>query len=124
LRYVIDIEKRNMRRALSSTQMRLYRAGILILLLGLGSALFIYFTTAPAPNDNAIDLFQYSKMYARDLELIGGKANVLADELFRWLGGLWHGKALAYTIAVISIAASVLLFLAARKLPGDPDSSQ
>jgi hypothetical protein len=58
-----------------------------------------------------------SKKYLRDLELYGGKANVLGDEFMRWFVGLWHGKSLAFTIACISIFISSGVFYAANLLP-------
>ena len=44
-----------------------------------------------------------SKKYLHDLELYGGKTNVLAVELMKWFNGLWHGRSLAYTIGCITI---------------------
>jgi len=58
-----------------------------------------------------------SKQYLRSMELYGGKANVLADELRRWFVGLWHGKSLARIIAVLTILISLGLFYAAKHLP-------
>jgi hypothetical protein len=58
-----------------------------------------------------------SKKYLRDLQLYGGKANVLMDEFRRWFVGLWHGKSLAFTIACISIFVSFGVFYAANHLP-------
>ena len=40
-----------------------------------------------------------SKKYLRELELYGGKANVLATELRGWFAGLWQGKSLAFIVA-------------------------
>ena len=47
-----------------------------------------------------------SKVYERNLELYGGKANVLADRLRRWFVGLWHGTPLAIIVASVTILAS------------------
>ena len=44
------------------------------------------------------------------LELYGGKINVLAVELHQWLASLWRGKALAYTLAVLTLMLSALLW--------------
>ena len=64
-----------------------------------------------------------SKKYLRDMELYGGKANVIADELRRWVVGLWQGKSLAYTVACIAIVTSFGVFYVASHLPSrqDPD---
>jgi len=58
-----------------------------------------------------------SKKYIHDLELYGGKAAVLADDLMRWFAGLWHGKSLAFTIACVTIFISLWVFFAAAHLP-------
>jgi hypothetical protein len=55
-----------------------------------------------------------SKQYLRDLELYGGKANVLADEFRRWFEGLWQGKSLAFIIAGTAILVSLGLFYVAE----------
>jgi len=49
-----------------------------------------------------------ARMYQHNLEVIGGKFAVYLDELNRWFSSLWHGRALAYTIAVIAIAIAVV----------------
>ena len=58
-----------------------------------------------------------SKKYVHDLELYGGKANVLANEFMSWFVGLWHGKSLAFTVACITIFISLGFFLVARTSP-------
>jgi len=82
-------------------QTQLYLISALILLGGLGSAITIYLT-AGDDSDSAPD-FENSKMYMHDLELYGGKANVLANDLRHWFAGLWQGKSLAFTIACITV---------------------
>ena len=98
--------------------------GSVILLVGLGSAILIHRT---AENDSK-NILGYvggngsvypvtpedSKKYLRDMELYGGKANVLADDFRRWFVGLWHGKSLAFTVASITILISVGFFYAAH----------
>lgn len=97
--------------------------GVIILLVGLGSAAFIY---QAAMNDSSsasgyevLGGFIYpssgenSKKYMHDLELYGGKSAVLADEFMRWFAGLWHGTSLAFTVACITIVISLGFFLAA-----------
>jgi hypothetical protein len=65
-----------------------------------------------------------SKMYLRDMEQFGGKANVLADEIRRWFVGLWQGKSLAFTVACISIVLSLAGFYAANHLPSNEKSDR
>ncbi|MGA2937367.1 MAG: hypothetical protein ABSF52_09755 [Syntrophobacteraceae bacterium] len=105
----------------------LYFLSGVVLLAGLGSAVLIYETSL----DRSTSVLGYedaggsvypilpedSKPYLRGLELYGGTANVLADELRRWFIGLWHGKSLAFTVACITIFVSSVLFYTARRLP-------
>lgn len=106
---------------------RLYLISAAILLMGLGSAMTIFLTA----NDDAESGYgfeivngtvyptdpEHSKKYIRNLELYGGKANVIADEFGRWFDGLWQGKSLATTIAGMTIFFSSCLFLFANRLP-------
>ena len=98
-----------------------------ILLVGLGSAIYIY-QTAEDDLSSALGyeivggsaypiMPQDSKMYRHDLELYGGKAAVLADEFSRWIAGLWHGTSLAYTIACITLIIAFGFFFTANHLP-------
>jgi hypothetical protein len=99
----------------------------IILLVGLGSAMLIYRTA----ENNSYGALGYeegggtvypimpddSKKYLRDLELYGGKANVIMDELRRGFIGLWHGKSLAFTVACITFFISFGVYYAANHLP-------
>ena len=62
------------------------------LLVGLGSALAVWFTAAPPDADPLGDALQTSKIYRRTLETYGGTANVAAAEFMDWFRGLWHGR--------------------------------
>jgi hypothetical protein len=99
----------------------------IVMLVGLGSAVLIY---QKAANNSSSPLGyeeeggsvhpvmpEDSKMYLRDLELYGGKANVLGYQLRSWFGGLWQGKSLAFIVASISIAVSFGFFYTANHLP-------
>lgn len=106
----------------------LYFVVAVVLLTGLGSAVLIY---RAADDPNSVSGYETeggyaypimpedSKMYRHDLELYGGKAIVLADDLRRWVAGLWHGKSLAFTVAFCSVFISLGFFAAARRLPSD-----
>ncbi len=109
---------------IASLRIRLYIFSAALLLIGLGSAIPIYLT---ADNDgNGVPgyevvggyiypgMHEKSKSYIHDLEVYGGKTAVLADEFNRWFYGLWHGKALAFTIAGLTIFFSLVLFIVAR----------
>ena len=109
-----------------SLKIRLYLIAACILVAGLGSATAIYFT-APDYSDNVgyeiINGKAYpvapedSKMYMHDMELYGGKANVIADEFIRWFDGFWHGETLAFTVAFIAASISLALIFYAAGLP-------
>jgi len=99
----------------------------IILLVGLGSAILIYQTAENTPygalgyeeaGGSVYPIMpEDSKKYLRDLELYGGKANVIMDELRRGFIGLWHGKSLAFTVACITIFVSFGFFYVANHLP-------
>jgi len=99
---------------------------VIILLVGLGSAILIYqsagnYTSTVLGYEQGngtiypMDPEDY-KTYSRDMELYGGTANVLLDELRRWFDGLWHGKSLAFIVACTTILLSSGLFYAANHL--------
>lgn len=113
-------------------QKGLYLIAAIILLVGLSSAVLIYLTAEDASNGvlgyeviggNVYPIRpEDSKTYTHDLELYGGKANVLVNELMRWFDGLWHGRSLAFTVGFVTILISFVLFLVARHLSSGPES--
>ena len=90
-----------------------------ILVLGLGGALWIYVAAALAPVDASGEDPTDSKQYQRQMELYGGKANVLAADLMRWLGSLWHGRRLALTVACATVLVAGGVWLLADPLPAE-----
>jgi len=123
-----------MPRMLKITHMRrrLYLIAAVVLLAGLGSAILIY-VTAENGSDNAMGYEmagghvypvapEDSKRYMHDLELYGGKANVLANDFLRWFSGLWHGTSLAFTVGCIAILISLGVFFAAQHFPSATQS--
>jgi hypothetical protein len=81
-----------------------------IFTIGICMAIFLYMTASPPPHHPlGYDPFA-SKKYLRELELYGGKINILAVEFRQWLERLWRGKNLAYTIAFLTIILSSLLW--------------
>jgi len=100
---------------ITNLQTGLYLITAIILLVGMGGAILIYLT---AENDSDSVLgYENSKRYIHDLELYGGKANVVANEFERWFVGLWHGKSLAFIVACITIFISFGFFFVAKHLP-------
>ncbi len=105
-------------------------SALVILIVGLTAAAIVYVTAKNAPG-NALGYEQGngaiypvmpedSKSYQRSLEMYGGKANLLADSIRRWFDGLWHGKRLAFTIAVLVIVTSLGIFVAGNYLLPPP----
>ncbi len=101
--------------------------GAIILVVGLSSAVIIY----KSAGKEAYGAWGYgvtegtiypimpgdSKMYRHNLEVMGGKLNVMMDDFSRWFGGLWQGRSLAVVIGCTSIMISFGLFYAAHYLP-------
>jgi hypothetical protein len=102
---------------------RLHIIAAVVLLIGLGGATLIYFTADDASENMSIYEFEHSKIYRHDLELYGGKINVLASEFMQWFDGLWHGRSFAYTLAFIAISIScVVVFIASLSSTDENDS--
>jgi hypothetical protein len=95
-------------------------AGI-ILLVGLSGSAIIYLAADNDPDGETSNQFKLedSKRYVHDMELYGGKANVVAGNFRSWFGGLWAGKQLASTVVWLTfITFAAFLFLADRLNPG------
>jgi len=83
---------------------------LMILVIGLGSAIAIYVTAVPdPPNPLGYDPME-TKTYLRDLEMYGGKATVLSVQVQQWFYGLWHGRPLAFTVAILSLLLAGLVW--------------
>ena len=116
-----------MKREIADLRKSLILIGAIIMVVGLGSAIWIY----QSAGDYSGSVLGYeiisgtaypiapedSKIYRRDLEHYGGKAAIVMDDFSRWFIGLWHGKTLAITLAFISIFISLLFFFIANRLP-------
>ncbi len=98
---------RNMKWKTTNPLKHRYLITSIILLVGLGSAILIYLTADNPPDNGLVNDFENSKKYVHDLELYGGKANVLANELTNWFAGLWQGTSLAFTVACITIVIAL-----------------
>jgi len=94
-------------------RIRQFTAGILV--AGLGTATAIYVRTPPkGPNPLGYEP-EDTKRYLRDLELYGGKVNVLATEFTTWWDGLWHGRNLAFTVAWLTLLLALAFWLMATR---------
>jgi hypothetical protein len=96
---------------------RLYISAIAVLAAGLCSAFLIYATAEEDPGSGALYEMVHAKPYIHELQRFGGKAAVLFDEFNRWFAALWQGKALAFSVAWISIFVALGIFLLARRWP-------
>ena len=105
---------------LGRRQIRRFTATVLA--LGLGSAITIYFTAKPTSDDPFGSNLLDSKKSLRELEFYGGKANVLSAEFQQWFIGLWHGRTLAATIAVLTIVLASAFWFIASNLASDVDA--
>ena len=114
----------------SPLQIRLCWAGAIVLVAGLLAAIGVYV----AATDEITSLQGYeisggevraitadsSRRYRHELERNGGKMAVLMDDFMRWFGSLWHGRQLAYTLAFLAMAVSLLCFWVADWLTPRP----
>jgi hypothetical protein len=102
------------------SQRRLRRLTVAILAAGFVGAIIIYVTASPPPpNPLGYDPLE-TKKYVHDLELYGGKANVLAEEFREWFVGLWQGRNLAFTVAVLTVLLVLVVRFFATPLPPAP----
>lgn len=92
-----------------------------ILVVGLSSAALIYQRAVKesygAGEDVQLMMQTQSKLYRHNLEVFGGKMNVMMDDFRTWFAGLWQGKSLAFIIAGTALIISFMIFYAANYLP-------
>ena len=103
----------------------IYHWGAGILLVGLIGAVMIYVFATDDDGADAARELTGGKMYKHNIELMGGKFAVYADQFNQWFASLWHGRPLAYTVAVLAVAIALMCILAGRlmsvPLPLEPD---
>ena len=88
-----------------------------ILGLGLGAALVLYRLASTAAS-SPFDLEpRDSKSYLRQVEMMGGKANLMASEFRLWFTGLWQGTSLAYTVFWLAVAGALVFWLVTTRGP-------
>lgn len=108
-------------------QERLRRIGLVILIAGALAAALVFLRAGPdgAPASDRYELVNgvvypvapgESKSDAFQAEQLGGAANVVASEFREWLGSLWHGRKLAYTLAFLAFGGSLPCFFLAHRL--------
>ena len=94
---------------------RLRLGALVVLAVGLASALGIYLAAADDAGGAEVYEMRISKPYVHQLERFGGKAAVMFDQLNRWFAGLWEGRQLGITVACITIAVAAAMLFAARR---------
>lgn len=100
---------------------RIPLGSVLILLIGFSASIAIYLGAAPERPNPLGDLLD-SKKNLRQLEVIGGQADVLAVSFMEWFKGLWHGRSLAFTVAALSLLLALAFWLfSAFPLPKEDD---
>jgi hypothetical protein len=100
---------------------QLRRLTFIILAIGFTTAIIIYFTAGPRPlNPLGYEPLE-TKKYIHDLELYGGKANVLAARFNDWFFGLWYGRNLAYTTAAITVLIVLFVRFVYNSMPAQTD---
>jgi hypothetical protein len=106
---------------LARSQSRLRRVGGCVLVVGLIlAAWFQYRVKVDDRSAAMIAAARNTKTYEYQMEVYGGKANLLATEVHDSLAGLFQGRQLPVTVAVLSVIVAVMLFAAARYLPHLP----
>jgi hypothetical protein len=99
------------------TRCYLVTAGIL--LIGFGSAVAIFLTAADTA-DNVFAEFENSKRFTHEVQRMGGKMALVANDASAWFVGLWHGRQLAYTVACITMLIALGYYLIASAIkPGE-----
>ncbi|WP_306590254.1 hypothetical protein [Geothrix sp. 21YS21S-4] len=99
-----DLRRRKRRRRIAAA----------ILAVGL-SASGIAFIAAGPPQSNPLGYEpEDTKRYLRDLEMYGGKANVMATEFQRWFAKQWEGRRLASTLATLTLLLALPFWVAGR----------
>jgi hypothetical protein len=107
-----------------STRSRLRYSGAAILFVGLLAAELIYlFAGNDADMDAAAEIAR-GRGYVHNLEVMGGKFAMLSADFDRWFVILWHGRSLAYTVAVLAVVIAAGCFLVAHLMsppsPAEP----
>jgi hypothetical protein len=111
------------RRSLHFNPSRLRLISYVVFGVGVSISVMIYITArAPMQNPLGYDPLD-TKKYLRELELYGGKSNIMAAELMEWLVRLWQGKNLSYTIACITLIISIILWFVGSRTHPDPNKN-
>jgi hypothetical protein len=93
-----------------------------LLATGLLTSLVLYLSARPTPpNPLGYEPLE-TKKYLHELQVYGGKANVLATELMQWFDGLWRGQTLSFTIAFITVIVALFFWFLGAHLPAHDET--
>ena len=109
---------------MTSAELRIRRVTRWILVAGFAAAAGAYVFAVATPANPLADQLE-SKKYLHDLEMYGGKANVLAAQFRDWFAGLWSGTNLAWTIAALTVLTALVyrFFAVPLEEAEEPDAS-
>lgn len=111
-------------RAAAALEHRLRRVTRILLAVGFGAAAVAWIVAGARPeNPLGYDPLD-NKKYIHDLQVYGGTANVVAAEFREWFAGLWYGRNLAYTIAVLTIVAVLVVRFVMLTNPSTDDENE
>lgn len=104
------------------TLSRCYCITAAILLIGFGSAVAIYLSSEEI-SDNPFADYEQSKRFSHEVQRMGGKMALVANDLSAWFASLWQGQQLAYTVACFTVVIAVGYYvIASGTNPGDKNS--
>ena len=109
-------------------QKRIFCSGLVILIAGLIGAALIYVFSADDVTGGPVTEIGDRRSNEFQIERIGGKATVYVVRFNEWLGSLWQGRRLAFTVGVLSIVIALACFwvagLVSARMPGDQDEDR
>jgi hypothetical protein len=106
---------------LTRAQVGFYAVGYVVLAAGSGGSFWAYRAAVADELGDALKAqARDTKGYQGQMEYLGGKANVLGSDISNWFTGLWHGRNLAYTLAVLTLVIALMCFYIAFALPDLP----
>jgi hypothetical protein len=107
---------------------RFFYSGVAILCAGLIGAALIYIFSDDIDAPDPATAMASRRAYERSIELFGGKAMIPMVRFNQWLGSLWHGERLAFTMGALSIVVALACFwvarLESRRTPGHQDEDR
>lgn len=105
----------------------IFYAGVLVLVAGLAGAALIYWFTADSAVKKTEIEFVNPRTFEFQIERLGGKATVYVVRFNEWFTGLWQGRQLAFTVAVLALVIALICFWLSKRmaeaLPSDRDAS-